>query len=110
MPPEAVPKVLSMQRQLRNIGKHLTIREAHWMSRLHVLQPDLTLLSIAAFTYAAYEESYQLTGQPCDTSEFDDKLADTIGNPEAFRNILAQLLKDGWNERLEKLFEVDQSK
>lgn len=112
MPPEAIPKLLETQGKLRRMGtKPMTIREAQWMARLHVHQADITLLQVTAIAYALYEERCQLTGQPCDTSEFDDQLLDSMGGYRAFGMVFNRILGEGWNsdERFMRLLEEHQS-
>jgi len=108
MPPEVIPKLLEIQRQGHRLGiTSITIREAQWMARLHMHQADITLLHITAVAYALYEERCQLTGQQCDTSEFDDQLSDSMGGPKVFGMVLERMLGKGWSEdeRIIKLLE-----
>lgn len=108
MPPEVIPKLLEIQMQGHRLGsKSLTIREAQWMARLHMHQTDISLLYLTALAYAIYEENCELTGQQCDTSEFDDQLSDSMGGATVFRMVFDRILGKDWNkdERLIKLLE-----
>jgi len=108
MPPEVIPKLLEIQGRGRHLGsKSITIREAQWMARLHMHQADITLLFITATAYAIYEENCQLTGQQCDTTEFDDQLLDSMGGPKVFKMVFDRILGKGWNkdERIIKFLE-----
>jgi len=108
MPPEVIPKLLEIQGQAHRSGtESMTIREAQWVARLHMHQADITLLYLTAMAYALYEESCQLTGQQCDTSEFDDQLLGSMGGLKVFKMVFDRLLGDGWNsnERIKRLLE-----
>ena len=76
LPPEAVKRVLAIQRSrvVLTTGD-ITIRQAIWISRLYVLIEDLKILGRIAWHYAFHERISQISGiKDFDTSEYDSLL------------------------------------
>lgn len=70
IPSEAIPKVFEIQK-LRDGYEPLTIREAKWVGRLHVLTQDIMELAIWAALYAEREKFCERVGIEKDTSDID---------------------------------------
>jgi len=102
MPPEVIPKLLETQRRLSGT---VTIRQAKWMARLFSLIKESIPLIIASIAYAHYDERCELTGQPCDTFEFDGFLLDNRGERKVHKMIMDIVEGEGWSERWNEMVE-----
>ena len=71
IPPEATPKVFQLQQKRTDAEKPLTIREAMWVGRLHILIEDINRLGLLAIHYALMERVCELADIPNDTFNMD---------------------------------------
>ncbi len=98
IPPEAIPKVFQIQQNRKDAEKPLTIREAMWAGRLHMLIEDIGKLSLLAASYALMERVCELADIPNDSFNTDYF---SVKNPLASSGlILSHLAPESSKEEL----------
>jgi hypothetical protein len=109
MPAEVIPILLKISKEEETIN----IWQAQWVAKLFKIISNSGKLWLAAFWFAVYEESWEMSGntKPCDTSMFDSMnpdemlhklfayidFEDSIYTNEAFEHQMAKRLQRGFN-------------
>jgi len=75
VPTEVIPVLLNINKE-----KEINIRQAQWIARLSKVTTNTDKLWLAAFWFAVYEESWEISGNTglCDTSMFDSSNIDEM--------------------------------